>query len=96
LKYTYLWYVKMSTEALKKNIADGKYYSNWAAKAKEVCAKNKEKLLFIGNPYGTVEQIVVAVESDKPLDEFSKLTSALYQIDPIMPEYARTETIMLG
>lgn len=96
MKYVYLWYVKVTQEALKKNITDNSYGSNWEAKVKEVCKKLKVKLLFIGSPYGTVEQYVVGVESDGTLDEFGKVSGEFYQIDPAFIEYAKTEIIVLS
>ena len=39
LKFVYLWYVKESIEALKKEMTDDKYVSNWVAKVKEICEK---------------------------------------------------------
>ncbi|MFH1180079.1 MAG: hypothetical protein V1710_06945 [Candidatus Bathyarchaeota archaeon] len=93
MKYVYLWYVKMTQEALKKNIADNKYSENWTAKARELCKKHGMKLLLLGSPYATVEQIVVGVETDVPLDEFGKLTTDLYHIDPAFIEYAKTMII---
>jgi len=86
----------MSQEALKKNITDNKYGSNWEAKVKEVCKKQGVKLLFLGSPYGTVEQEVVGVESDGNLEEFGKVSGEFYRIDPAMIEYAKTEIIVLS
>jgi hypothetical protein len=96
MKYVYLWYVKMSHEALKKAFSDAKYGPNWEAKVKEVCKKQGLKLLFLGSPFGTVEQEVVAIESDSPLDEFGKVSNEFYRIDPVLVEYAKTEIILLS
>ena len=95
MKYVYLWYVKVSQEALKKMVTDNKFGPNWVAKVKEVGKKAGVKLLFVGSPFGTAEQYVVAIESDNPLDEFYKVTGELYRVDPTMIEYAKTEIIML-
>ena len=94
MKYVYLWYVKTSQEALKKMISDNKFGPNWVAKVKEVGKKAGVKLLFVGSPFGTPEQYVVAIESDHPLDEFYKVTGELYRIDPAMIEYAKTEIVL--
>jgi len=96
MKYAYLWYVKVSQEALKKMISDNKYAPNWVAKVREIVKKAGVKLLFIGTPYGTVEQYVVAIESDSPLDEHSKVNGEFYRIDPAFIEYAKTEIIALS
>ena len=96
MKFVYLWYVKLSQEGLKKMISDNKYGPNWVAKVKEVAKKAGVKLLFVGAPYGTAEQYVVAVESDSPLDEHSKVNGEFYRIDPAMIEYAKTEIITLS
>ena len=95
MKFVYLWYVKMSQEALKKEITDDKFVSNWVAKAKEICKKKSAKVLFLGDPYGTVEQFVIGIESDLSLDEFGKVSGELYRIDSAAIEYARTEIVVL-
>jgi len=56
----------------------------------------KAKLIFLGSPYGTAEQYVVGIESNSLLDEFSKITSAFYRINPAMIEYAKTEIVVLS
>jgi len=96
LKFVYLWYVKESREALKKEMTDDKFVSNWVATVKEICKKNSAKVLFLGDPYGTVEQFVIGIESDIPTDEFGKVAGELYRIDPAMIEYARTEIVVLS
>jgi hypothetical protein len=93
MKYVYLWYVKMTQEALKKNLADSKYTQNWMTKARELCKKHEMKLIISGSPFATVEQFVLGVETDVPLDEFGKLTTDLYHIDPAFIEYAKTMII---
>jgi hypothetical protein len=95
MKYVYNWYVKASQEGIKKMISDNKYGPNWVAKVKEVGKKAGVKLLFVGSPFGTAEQYIVAIESDHALDEFYKVTGELYRIDPAMIEYAKTEIILV-
>jgi hypothetical protein len=93
MKYVYLWYVKMTQEAMQKFIADNKYIQNWLTKAKEAVKKHGMKLVVLGSPFATAEQIVVGVETDVPLDEFNKLGSDLYKIDPAFIDYAKTYII---
>ena len=95
LKFVYLWYLKESQEAVKKEIADDKFVSNWVAKVKEICRKKSVKVLFMGDSYGTVEQFVIGIESDIPPDEFGKVSGEFYRIDPAVVEYARTEIVVL-
>ncbi len=96
MKYVYNWYVKVSQDALKKMVTDNKYGPNWVAKVKEIGKKAAGvKLLFVGSPFGTAEQYLVALESDSPLDEFYKVTGEFYRIDPALIEYAKTEIILL-
>ena len=93
MKYVYLWYMKMTQEALHKNIADSKVSENWLAKAREAVKKHGMKLVVLGSPFATAEQFVVGVETDVPLDEFNKLGSDLYKIDPAFVDYAKTYII---
>lgn len=95
LKFVYLWYLKESQEAVKKEITDDKFVSNWVAKVKEICKEKSLKVLFMGDPYGTVEQFVIGIESDSPPDEFGKVAAELYHIDPAVIEYTRTEIVVL-
>jgi hypothetical protein len=95
MKFVYLWYVKESREALKKEMTDDKFISNWVAKVKEICKKNSAKVLFQGDPYGTVEQFVIGIESDSPPDEFGKFSGEFNRIDPAVIEYTRTEIVVL-
>jgi hypothetical protein len=93
MKYVYLWYVKITHAAMKKHLADKSYGDNWLAKAKEVVKEHGMKLAILGSPFGTVEQFVVGVETDVSLDEFGKVTSDLYHIDPDFVEYGKTMII---
>ena len=93
MKYVYLWYVKITHTAMKKYLADSNYGSNWLEKAKEVVKKHEMKLVLLGSPFATVEQFVVGVETDVSLDEFGKVTSDLYHIDPEFVEYGKTTII---
>ena len=93
MKYVYLWYVKITQTAMKRYLADSKYGRNWMTKAKEVVKKHNMKLVILGSPFATTEQFVVGVETDVPLDEFGKVTSDLYQIDPDFVEYGKTMII---
>ena len=93
MKYVYLWYVKITHTAMKKYLADSNYGSNWLAKAKDVVKKHEMKLVLIGSPFAAVEQFVIGVETDVSLDEFGKVTSDLYHIDPEFVEYGKTMII---
>lgn len=93
MKYVYLWYVKITHAAMKKYLADSNYGDGWLAKAKEVVEKHDMKLVVLGSPFATVEQFVVGVETDVSLDDFGKVTSDLYHIDPEFVEYGKTMII---
>ena len=90
MKYVYLWFVKMTEGAFKKNLADNKYFQGWASKAKEILNKHKLKIVAWGSPYYTVEQVVIGVETDLSLDEFGKIAMELYHVDPDFIDYAKT------
>ena len=93
MKYVYLWYVKITQTAMKKYLADSNYGQNWLTKAKEVVKKHDMKLVLLGSPFATVEQFVVGIETDVSLDDFGKVTSDLYHIDPEFVEYGKTMII---
>lgn len=80
----------MTQEAFKKNLTDSKYIQNWTTKAREVLKKNNMKIVVWGSPYDTVEQMVIGIETDASLDEFGKISTALYHIDPEFIDYAKT------
>ncbi len=90
MKFVYLWFVKMTEAAFKKNLADNKYSQGWQTKVKEILNKHKMKMVVFGSPYYTVEQIVLGVETDLPLDEFGKVAMELYHVDPEFVDYAKT------
>ena len=90
MKFVYLWFVKMTEGAFKKYLADTKYSQNWMSKVKEILNKHKLKIVAWGSPYNTVEQIVIGVETDLSLDEFGKIATELYHVDPDFVDYAKT------
>jgi hypothetical protein len=90
-QYKYLWFVKWNRPYnLKKLEEDPEYGNKWFTKHADMCKKHGVKLLFRGAPYGTPEQALFCMESEKHLDEFQKVLQEFYTIDNPSIEYAKT------
>ncbi len=94
MKYVYLNYFKMTQEAFQSFLNDATVISRWMEKVRELCKKQEVKLLILGSPYGLEEQLVVGIETDLGIDEFTKLKGELYRIDPKFIEYSKTTIII--
>ena len=94
MKYVYLSYFKMTQEAFQSFLDDATIVSHWMEKVRELCNKQGVKLLILGSPYGLEEQLVVGIETDLGIDEFTKLKGELYRIDSKFIEYSKTTIII--
>ena len=94
MKYVYLSYFKLTQEAFQRFLEDASIISDWMEKVRELCKRQDVKLLILGSPYGLEEQIVVGIETDLGVDEFTKLKGELYRIDPQFIEYSKTTIII--
>ena len=94
MNYVYLSYFKLTQEAFQSFLEDASIISNWMEKVRELCKKHKVKLLILGSPYGLEEQLVVGIETDMGVDEFTNLKGMLYRIDPKFIEYSKTTIII--
>ena len=63
-------------------------------KVRELCIKHEVKLIILGSPYGLEEQLVVGIEADAAVDEFTKLKGEIYRIDSMFIEYSKTTIII--
>ena len=84
----------MTQEAFQLFLDDATIVSHWMEKVREHCKKQEVKLLILGSPYGLEEQLVVGIETDLAVDEFTKLKGELYRIDSKFIEYSKTTIII--
>ena len=94
VKYVYLSYFKMTQDAFQSYLKDASVVPDWMDKVREICEKHKVKLIILGSPYGLEEQLVVGIETDAAVDEFTKIKTELYQIDTGFIEYSKTTIII--
>jgi hypothetical protein len=94
LKYVYLCYFKLTQTAFQSYLEDPAIISGWMEKARELCEKRGVRLLILGSPYGLAEQLVVGVETDADVEEFTKLKTELYKIDTCFIDYSKTTIII--
>ena len=88
-KYKYICYCDVSPEGRKLGIEG--WYKEVFNKEDELAEKYGVKILFRGTPYGVSESYVTVYESDKPIDNLSKLISATGRSKYV--ESARTITV---
>ena len=94
MKYIYLSYFKLTQEAFQRFLEDASIIGDWMEKVRELCERPDVKLLILGSPYGLEEQLVVGIETDLAVDEFTTLKGELYRIDPRFIEYSKTTIII--
>ena len=84
----------MTQEAFQSFLKDPSIISDWIEKVRELCKKQGVNLIILGSPYGLEEQLVVGIETDLGVDEFTDLKGMLYRIDPKLIEYSKTTIII--
>ena len=84
----------MTQEAFQSFLEDASIIGDWMEKVRELCKRQGVKLLILGSPYGLEEQLVVGIETDLAVDEFTTLKGELYRIDPRFIEYSKTTIII--
>ena len=94
VKYVYLSYFKMTQGAFQSYLKDASVITGWMDKVRAICKKHKVNLIILGSPYGLEEQLVVGIETDAAVDEFTKIKTKLYQIDTGFIEYSKTTIII--
>ena len=94
VKYVYLSYFKMTQTAFQSFLKDASVVASWMDKVKAICKKHKVCLIILGSPYGLEEQLVVGIETDATVDEFTKIKTELYQIDTGFIDYSKTTIII--
>lgn len=94
VKYVYLSYFKMTQGAFQSYLKDASVITGWMDKVRAICKKHKVNLIILGSPYGLEEQLVVGIETDAAVDEFTKIKTELYQIDTGFIEYSKTTIII--
>ena len=94
VKYVYLSYFKMTQDAFHSYLKDASVVPDWMDKVREICEKHKVEPIILGSPYGLEEQLVVGIETDLAVDEFTKIKTELYQIDTGFIEYSKTTIII--
>lgn len=94
VKYVYLCYFKMTQEAFQSYLEEASVVPDWMDKVRAICEKSKVNLIILGSPYGLEEQLVVGIETDLAVDEFTKIKTELYQIDTGFIDYSKTTIII--
>jgi len=94
VKYVYLSYFKLTQEAFQSYLEDSSVVSDWMDNVRAICEKHEVNLIILGSPYGLEEQLVVGIETDAAVDEFTKIKTELYQIDTGFIEYSKTTIII--
>ena len=94
MKYVYLSYFKMTPEAFQSYLEDASVVPDWMDKVRVICDEHKVNLIILGSPYGLEEQLVVGIETDLAVDEFTKIKTELYQIDTGFIDYSKTTIII--
>lgn len=94
MKYVYLSYFKMTQDAFQSYLKDASVIAGWMEKVREICKTHKVNLIILGSPYGLEEQLVVGIETDAAVDEFTKIKTELYQIDTGFIDYSKTTIII--
>jgi hypothetical protein len=91
-KYTYLFFVKWGLAEEWLKLGGREYFDNeWTPKLRELCKEYGVELLKDTVPYGTVEQRLYIFDTDIPLDEFAKLSNAIFAIaEERLIEYSKT------
>lgn len=94
MKYVYMCYFKLTQESFQRFLEDPSTMSNWMSKVREICESHKVRLLILGSPYGLAEQLVVGVETEMNVEEFTKLKNEFYRIDTGFIDYSKTTIII--
>lgn len=94
VKYVYLCYFKLTQEAFQSYLEDASVVAGWMNKVRKICIKHGVDLIILGSPYGLEEQLVVGIETDADVEEFTKLKTELYQIDTGFIDYSKTTIII--
>ena len=84
----------MTQGAFQSYLKDASVITGWMDKVRTICKKHKVNLIILGSPYGLEEQLVVGIETDAAVDEFTKIKTKLYQIDTGFIEYSKTTIII--
>jgi hypothetical protein len=92
----YLWFLSWNfselTDALNE---DPDFYEKWAKKRDEIWARHGVEQLYVGTPYGVVENRVSILKTELDLVEFGKARSEVIRINRKLINYGRTVPVII-
>ena len=92
----YIWFLSWNfselTDALEE---DPDFYEKWAKKRDEIWAKYGVEQLYVGTPYGVVENRVSILKTELDLVEFGKARSEVIRINRTLINYGRTVPVII-